>query len=70
VIFGLLAGAELYGIPGVLVALPTMAAGRAIWEFFGERIELDAWDEERLPLEVELEPARRDEPPRAASGGS
>ena len=26
VIFGLLAGAELYGIPGVLVALPTMAA--------------------------------------------
>jgi predicted PurR-regulated permease PerM len=73
VIFGLLAGGELYGIPGVLVALPTMAAGRAIWEFFGERIELDAWDEERqgaLPLEVELEPARRDEPPRAASGGS
>ena len=37
VIFGLLAGAELYGIPGVLVALPTMAAARAIWEFFGER---------------------------------
>jgi predicted PurR-regulated permease PerM len=73
VIFGLLAGGALYGIPGVLVALPTMAAGRAIWEFFGERIELDAWDEERqgaLPLEVELEPARRDEPPRAASGGS
>ena len=27
VIFGLLAGGELYGIPGVLVALPTMAAG-------------------------------------------
>ena len=42
VIFGLLAGGALYGIPGVLVALPTMAAGRAIWEFFGERIELDA----------------------------
>ncbi len=37
VIFGLLAGGALYGIPGVLVALPTMAAGRAIWEFFGER---------------------------------
>ena len=26
VIFGLLAGGELYGIPGVLVALPTLAA--------------------------------------------
>ena len=45
VIFGLLAGGELYGIPGVLVALPTMAAGRAIWEFFRERIDLEPWDE-------------------------
>ena len=31
VIFGLLAGGELYGIAGVLVALPTMAGLRAIW---------------------------------------
>ena len=52
VIFGLLAGAELYGIPGVLVALPTMAAARAIWEFFGERLELEKWDEGR-PGEIE-----------------
>jgi predicted PurR-regulated permease PerM len=59
VIFGLLAGGALYGIPGVLVALPTMAAGRAIWEFFGERIDLEPWDggdEETLAAEVELEP--------------
>jgi predicted PurR-regulated permease PerM len=59
VIFGLLAGGELYGIAGVLVALPTMAAGRAIWEFFRERIDLDSWDDhgdEELPVEVELEP--------------
>ena len=42
VIFGLLAGGELYGIPGVLVALPTMAALRAIWEFFRERIDARA----------------------------
>ena len=33
VIFGLLASGELYGIPGVLMALPPMAAARAIWEF-------------------------------------
>ena len=42
VIFGLLAGGELYGIAGVLVALPTMAGVRAIWEFFRERVELRA----------------------------
>ena len=57
VIFGLLAGGELYGIAGVLVALPTMAAGRAIWEFFRERIDFEPWEEDRdLPVEVELEP--------------
>ena len=62
VIFGLLAGGALYGIPGVLVALPTMAAGRAIWEFFGERIDLEPWDDatdEPIDVEVELEPPRR-----------
>jgi predicted PurR-regulated permease PerM len=63
VIFGLLAGGELYGIAGVLVALPTMAALRAIWEFFSERVELESWEEDgELPVEVELEP------PRAAAG--
>ena len=62
-IFGLLAGGELYGIAGVLVALPTMAGLRAIWGFFRERFELESWDEEcsEVPVEVELEP------PRAAS---
>ena len=64
VIFGLLAGGALYGIAGVLVALPTMAGGRAIWEFFRERVRLESWDEGGgdIPVEVELEP------PRAASG--
>jgi predicted PurR-regulated permease PerM len=62
VIFGLLAGGALYGIPGVLVALPTMAAGRAIWEFFGERIDLEPWEEAPegpVPVEVELEPPKQ-----------
>jgi predicted PurR-regulated permease PerM len=62
VIFGLLSGGALYGIPGVLVALPTMAAGRAIWEFFGERIDLESWEEAPegpVPVEVELEPPKR-----------
>jgi predicted PurR-regulated permease PerM len=56
VIFGLLAGAELYGIAGVLVTLPVLAAGRAIWEFFGERVTLESWaDGEPVPVEVEVE---------------
>jgi predicted PurR-regulated permease PerM len=49
VIFGLLAGGELYGIAGVLLALPTMAAARAIWEFFSERIQFDSWDDDGSP---------------------
>ena len=69
VIFGLLAGGELYGIAGVLIALPTMAGLRAIWEFFRARVRFERWDEggQDVPVEVELEPPRV-EPPRAASG--
>ena len=43
VIFGLLAGGEIYGFPGILVSLPLLAAGRAVWEFFSERIEFEQW---------------------------
>jgi predicted PurR-regulated permease PerM len=66
VIFGLLAGGEIYGLPGVFVALPLLAAGRAIWEFFAERIELEPWEPgEEIPVEVEVEPPTR---PRAVAG--
>ena len=69
VIFGLLAGGELYGIAGVLVALPTMAGLRAIWEFFRARVRLERWGDggAEMPVEVELEPPGV-EPPKAASG--
>jgi predicted PurR-regulated permease PerM len=57
VIFGLVAGGEIYGLPGVFVALPTLAAGRAIWDFFGHRLALERWEGEvTVPVEVELEP--------------
>src|SRR5205823_2448504 len=49
VIFGLLAGGEIYGLPGVFVALPLLAAGRAMWEFFGERLALEPWQEGGAP---------------------
>jgi predicted PurR-regulated permease PerM len=59
VIFGLLAGGEIYGLPGALVALPLLAVGRALWEFVGERIELEPWKEGApAPVEVELEDTR------------
>jgi predicted PurR-regulated permease PerM len=60
VIFGLLAGGEIYGLPGALVALPMLAVARAIWEFFSERIELEPWKEGGPPpVEVELEDTRK-----------
>ena len=49
VIFGLLAGGEIYGFPGILAALPLLAAGRAVWEFFAERIELEEWESRQPP---------------------
>jgi predicted PurR-regulated permease PerM len=67
VIFGLLAGAAIYGFPGVLVALPFLAACRAAWEFFAERVALEPWTGAAgpVPVEVEIEPPRA--PPAAAS---
>ena len=68
VIFGLLAGGEIYGLPGALVALPLLAAGRAMWEFFAERVELEPWEKGGVPpVEVELESAPPP-PPSAAAG--
>jgi len=53
VIFGLGAGAELYGLPGALIALPLLAVGRAIWEFFADRIALEPWsDSDPVPVEL------------------
>ena len=80
VIFGLLAGGEIYGLPGALVALPLLAAARAIWEFFSERVTLEPWQEGgvtqggAIPVEVQSEPETRAvtpvppaDPPAAAS---
>src|SRR3954463_15237402 len=75
VIFGLLAGGEIYGLPGALVALPLLAAGRAMWEFFGERVALESWEQgSTVPVEVELDeprvaPLPPADPPAAASRG-
>jgi predicted PurR-regulated permease PerM len=69
VIFGLLAGGEIYGFPGILVALPLLAAARAAWEFFGERIELADWtaDDPVAAAGVDLAPAVPERPAASAS---
>jgi predicted PurR-regulated permease PerM len=55
VIFGLAAGAELNGLAGALIALPLLAVGRAIWEFFRDRVTFEKWtEEEEEPVPVEL----------------
>jgi predicted PurR-regulated permease PerM len=54
VIFGLAAGAEIYGLAGALTALPLLAVGRAIWEFFADRISFEPWTGEAVPVEVEI----------------
>jgi predicted PurR-regulated permease PerM len=56
VIFGLLAGGEIYGFAGILVALPLLAAGRAAWEFFAERVKLERWPVDAPLVEIGLEP--------------
>ncbi len=68
VIFGLLVGGEVYGLPGALVALPLLATARATWEFFAERLALEPWtDAEAGPVPVEVETVAH-EPPAAARG--
>jgi hypothetical protein len=48
-----------------------LAVLRAMWEFFGERVELEAWKEGTVPVEVEVEgerpvkPVPPEEPPEA-----
>lgn len=54
VIFGLAAGAEFNGLIGALTALPLLAVGRAIWEFFSGRITFEPWQGKEVPVEVEL----------------
>jgi predicted PurR-regulated permease PerM len=61
VIFGLLVGTEIYGLPGALMALPLLATIRATWEFFGDRVTLQPWSGQDVPVEIEIV-----EPPTAA----
>jgi predicted PurR-regulated permease PerM len=56
VIFALLASGELYGLAGVLLAMPLVAIGREVAAFLLERISLEPWRDGPSPVEVEIEP--------------
>jgi predicted PurR-regulated permease PerM len=65
VIFALIAGTELYGIAGALLALPVLAMGREIVLFLHRRIQLEPWPatgfaggglDITVPVRIEPEP--------------
>lgn len=45
VIFGIIAGAQIMGIGGILLALPLLAVGREIVLYLRERVALGSWPE-------------------------
>lgn len=61
VIFALLAGEQVYGFAGVLLALPILAVGREIVVFLYEHLRLESWPRNGsaladVPLELHAEP--------------
>ncbi len=70
VIGGLLAGSNIDGLIGALIALPILAVIRAAWEFFAERITFETWSGgTAIPAEVEACPSRWSRWSAAASPG-
>jgi hypothetical protein len=61
VIFALLAAGELYGLAGILIAMPLVAIGREVGTFLGERIGLERWPSG--PIAVNVPIAMNDPPP-------
>jgi predicted PurR-regulated permease PerM len=69
VIFALVAGVELYGIAGALLALPTLAMGREIVVFLHRRIQLEPWPATGLAgggLDITVPVRMEPEPPTPA----
>jgi hypothetical protein len=47
--------------------LPLLAAGRAAWEFFGERVRFERWQEGEVEVAVPVELEQAEPPPPAAA---
>jgi predicted PurR-regulated permease PerM len=65
VIFALLAGGELYGLPGILITMPLVALGREVGVFLRERMGLESWRDVARPiaLPIDVEPGQTSEDP-------
>ncbi len=65
VIFALLAGGELYGLPGILITMPLVALGREVGVFLRERMGLESWRDVARPiaLPIDVEPGQTAEDP-------
>jgi predicted PurR-regulated permease PerM len=63
VIFALLAGGELYGLPGILITMPLVAIGREVGLFLRERMGLESWRDVVRPiaLPIDVEPDQASE---------
>jgi predicted PurR-regulated permease PerM len=68
VIFALLAGGELYGLPGILITMPLVALGREVGVFLRERMGLESWRDVARPiaLPIDVEPGQTSEDPSRA----
>jgi hypothetical protein len=43
VIFAILAGGEIHGITGMLIAIPLIPLVRETWRFFRPRVQFEGW---------------------------
>lgn len=50
IIFAVLAGGEMRGVVGMVLALPLVALGREIYHFFKARVTLEEWRSASLPV--------------------
>lgn len=50
IIFAVLAGGEMRGVVGMVLALPLVALGREIYHFFKARVTLEEWRNTSLPV--------------------
>jgi predicted PurR-regulated permease PerM len=72
VIFALLAGGELYGLPGILVTMPLVAIGREVGSALRERIGLESWRDAVVPIPLAIERDQKptsEEPPASERSG-
>ncbi len=70
VIFALLAAGELYGLAGVLIAMPLVAVGREVGTFLGERIGLQPWPGGPVTVDVPVDVHPPPPAETAATSGS